>query len=180
MKAANLQWLWLKTRSRLRTALARQFYRDPGPEIARSILVAGTARSGTTWLANIIDAQLGCRILFEPFHPKVEAYEADQLFPYVRPGEQAPRLHQYAERVLRGQIRDPWIDSEATRLWPKYRLIKDVRLNLVLKWFCDTFPEVPVLLIVRHPCAVVLSRMEAGWEADGDIQLDALARPAPA
>jgi hypothetical protein len=31
------------------------------------------------------------------------------------------------------------------------------------------FPEVPLLFIVRHPCAVVLSRMQLGWATDTDI-----------
>ena len=34
----------------------------------------------------------------------------------------------------------------------------------------DTFPHVPLLYVVRHPCAVVLSRMEANWDPEPDIR----------
>jgi hypothetical protein len=49
-------------------------------------------------------------------------------------------------------------------------LIKESRANLFLKWLVEAFPQVRVLSLTRHPCAVVLSRMEAGWEADQDIE----------
>ena len=48
--------------------------------------------------------------------------------------------------------------------------MKEIRANLALKWLHDNFPEVPIILIVRHPCAVVLSRMELGWATDHDIE----------
>jgi hypothetical protein len=33
----------------------------------------------------------------------------------------------------------------------------------------DNFPQPPVLFIIRHPCAVVLSRLKLGWATDSDI-----------
>jgi hypothetical protein len=48
-------------------------------------------------------------------------------------------------------------------------LIKEIRANLFLKWLNDTFPEVPLLFLVRHPCAVVSSRIQLGWATDTDI-----------
>ena len=42
-------------------------------------------------------------------------------------------------------------------------------MNLFLKWFSLRFPEVPLLFVIRHPCAVVLSRMQLGWGADSDL-----------
>ena len=40
----------------------------------------------------------------------------------------------------------------------------------MLKWLSDHFPDVPVIFLVRHPCAVVASRMELNWATDTDIQ----------
>jgi hypothetical protein len=47
----------------------RHRYRDTNRRRQDSILVAGTARSGTTWLGDILAGANG-RILFEPFHPQ--------------------------------------------------------------------------------------------------------------
>lgn len=52
---------------------------------------------------------------------------------------------------------------------PDYRLIKEIRANLFLKWMQQQFPQTPLLFILRHPCAVVLSRLQLRWATDSDI-----------
>jgi hypothetical protein len=166
----NTRWLHSRLRARARSAAVSRLFRDPLPNLDRSILLVGTARSGTTWLADILVSQLRCRLMFEPFHAKkVRDFNRFEIFHYMRPGDRDPSLYSYAGRVLRGEIRDPWIDSKVRYLRPRCRLIKEIRANLLLKWLVEAFPQIPVLFLMRHPCAVVLSRMEAGWEADEDI-----------
>lgn len=133
-------------------------------------MIAGTGRSGTTWLANIIASQIPCRIMFEPFHSRnVKRFRQFHYFQYMRPTEQSSELGSYCHQVFTGDIRNKWIDRQVEHILPKYRLIKDIRANLFLKWIHTMFPEVPLLFIVRHPCAVVLSRMQLGWATDTDI-----------
>jgi hypothetical protein len=147
------------------------FYINPDQDPSRSILVAGAARSGTTWLGDLISSRIACRILFEPFHPHlVPEYRNFNYFQYMRPGAQNPQLHSFAEQVFRGDIRNKWIDHQNEQLFPTHRLIKEIRANLALKWLHDHFPQVPIVFLLRHPCAVVLSRMELGWATDGDIE----------
>lgn len=152
-------------------AAARRLYRDcaGGPE--DSVVVAGTARSGTTWLAELIQEQLAARLLFEPFHPaQVPEYRDFHYFQYARVGDADPALHAFCARLLGGRIRNPWIDRQVSVLRPTARVVKPIRANLLLAWLRDAFPEVPMLLLVRHPCAVVLSRLELEWATDGDIR----------
>lgn len=133
-------------------------------------MVAGTARSGTTWLAEILAAELGRRILFEPFHPElVDAYRGYSLFQYLRPDADDPELERFVRLLLAGRLRHPWIDRQVNTLRPRGRVLKDVRACLLLGWLRRRFPEVPILFLVRHPCAVVASRMRLGWATDGDI-----------
>jgi hypothetical protein len=147
------------------------FYFNPDPDIRRSILVAGTARSGTTWLADLIAFQIPSRILFEPFNPDlVSEYRRFNYFQYMRPGTENPEFHAFAQKVFTGEIRSRWIDHKNERIISSFRLVKEIRANLALKWLNDNFPEVPIIFIVRHPCAVVLSRMELGWATDQDIE----------
>lgn len=155
---------------RLYHRLISHLYRDTNGDSRRALVVAGTARSGTTWLAEMIAAPLACRILFEPFHPgKVQAFSHFDYFHYERPFTDNAPLYTYCDTVLRGAIRHPWIDREASVLRPDYRLIKEIRANLFLKWMQQHFPHTPILLILRHPCAVVASRLQLQWATDSDI-----------
>lgn len=147
------------------------FYFNPNPDMRRSILVAGTARSGTTWLGALIASQIPSRILFEPFNPDlVSDYRRFHYFQYMRPGTENPEFYAFARKVFMGEIRNHWIDRHNERIISKFRLVKEIRANLALKWLHDNFPEVPIIFIMRHPCAVVLSRMELGWATDRDIE----------
>jgi hypothetical protein len=87
----------------------------------------------------------------------------------MRPLEENDEMVSYCKKVLSGRIRHEWVDRDVTYIFPKYRLIKEIRANLFLKWFTNNFPSIPVLFIIRHPCAVVLSRMDYAWDTEQDI-----------
>jgi hypothetical protein len=149
----------------------RTLYRDRNGDRTRSIMVAGTGRSGTTWLGEIIASQLRSRIMFEPFHCRyVAEYAQFRYFQYLRPGQDCPAMAEFCQAVFSGRIRNAWIDQQSRRLRPESRVIKDVRANLLLGWIAQRFPEVPRLFIVRHPCAVVHSRLQLNWDTDADLE----------
>lgn len=163
---------WVNKLSRRAAQLASSYLSvNPGKDFNKSIMIAGTGRSGTTWLGDLIASQIRCRVMFEPFNPDlVREYRDFNYFQYMRPGNENPALHEFARRIFSGEIRNRWIDHKNEQIFPQYRLIKEIRANLLLKWLHDRFPEVPILFIMRHPCAVVLSRMELGWATDADIE----------
>lgn len=164
------RWLLLKARKRAAVEICRRLYRDTNHDIRRSMIVAGAARSGTTWLADIIRSQVSCRVVWEPFSPgHVPAFSQFTELLYRRPFDVDQDLEGYVRRVLQGDSRDPWIDRNVDRIRPTYRLVKSVRAGLFLKWMHNVFPEIPLLYVVRHPCAIVLSRMEANWDPDPDL-----------
>ena len=167
---AHLRWRAQRLGQFARYSLLRRVYRETNHDIGNSLIVAGAARSGTTWLASIMQSQLACRLMFEPFHSgKVAAFHGHHYFQYMRPEEKCPTLYDYSKRVLSGDIRHAWVDRRVDRLRSHYRLVKEIRANLFLKWLADAFPQVPILFIIRHPCAVVLSRMKLDWATDSDI-----------
>lgn len=169
-KRRSLTWQYRKSCRRLRQMVYGQLYRDADRDITKSILIAGTGRSGTTWLADIIASQLPCRVMFEPFHSRmVSEFQRFHYFQYMRPAEQNRELWSFSRKVLSGNIRQPWIDRQVDCLRPKLRVIKEIRANLFLAWLHAVFPDVPILFMIRHPCAVVLSRMQLGWATDSDI-----------
>jgi hypothetical protein len=142
------------------------FYLDLGKGDHRSsVFLAGTGRSGTTWLSDVVNHGGGYRYVFEPFHPgKVDAFAHFRPRQYLRPDDRREEFVGPARRVLTGKLRDPWIDRFHRGFLPRRRLIKDIRANLLLGWIKANFPGTPIILLLRHPCAVVASRLALGWK----------------
>jgi hypothetical protein len=150
--------------------VVRRLYRDDDPALDRAVLIAGSGRSGTTWLADLLQTELHARILFEPFHSRlVDEFRRYRYFQYLRPDDPEPELEAFCHRLFSGAIRHPWIDREVQILRPRARVVKAIRANLFLAWLRRRFPEVPLVWVIRHPCAVVLSRLELGWDTDRDL-----------
>jgi hypothetical protein len=100
---------------------------------------------------------------------KGDALSRLQYFQYLRPREEHAALNSFCQRLFRGEIRDSWIDSEIRCLRPRFRLIKEIRATLFLGWLHEQFPDVQMMLLFRHHCAVVASRVSLDWATDGDL-----------
>ena len=162
---------------RLRAALLRHLYVDRDRDPAASIVVAGSARSGTTWLGDLVAQATRARIVFEPLNTdRVAELRPFGAFPYRRPDDVDPALEAVCRRLLGGALSGAWVDREVDRIVSQRRVVKLVRGNLLLAWLAQRFPRVPMFLLVRHPCAVVASRMALGWDPGPDLEA-LLARP---
>lgn len=144
--------------------------RDFGGDHRDAALLAGSGRSGTTWLADLISRGGGYRLVFEPFHPERrgirEHFNSKQ---YLRADDEREDLLAPARAIFSGKDRSLWTDRFRGRLLARRRrLVKDIRANLMLGWVKANFPEMPVILLLRHPCAVVLSRLRLGWRDNLD------------
>lgn len=172
MKVPSPPRAWRLRRAflRVKRRIYRRLYRDRHPDLGRAMIVAGTGRSGTTWVADLVGSQIPVREIFEPFNPHlVPEYRQFHYFQYVRPDAPGREIEDFCRRLLRGEIRGPWVDRRVSRLRPEWRLVKTIRGVLLLAWLRRRFPEVPMVFILRHPCAVVASRLRLEWATDGDI-----------
>lgn len=135
------------------------------PGYKNSILLAGSGRSGTTWIADLINYQNQYRYLFEPFNPVRSDLCRGKLTPhkYIRANQQDSTLFEVVESLLSGKVRNISIDFCNRGLVYRKRLIKAICVNLALKWIRANFPEMPIILLLRHPCAVANSRVKRGW-----------------
>lgn len=134
-------------------------------DLGGTVLLAGSGRSGTTWLSQIINHGNAYRDIFEPFSPgkiTTVSHYAEQL--YLRPDEAGADYRDAAALLLAGRVRGPWTDGHNRKLIARRRLIKDIRLNLMLGWLGTQFPQAKQILALRHPCAVAHSRLKLGWE----------------
>ena len=158
----------------------------------KTIIIAGSGRSGATWLQDRIAEANGLRTIFEPLHP-VGVPEAGKFsFNYRDAAVDDPDLKKFMERVLTGNYRSLWMNYRIrpdrfnffrvgistavfnarvlARNYKKYRvqgqhglIIKFIRANLMLPWIIGQY-DVKALLVTRHPCAVIASRLKLGGE----------------
>ncbi len=144
--------------------LRGQIYFDLA-RLDRTVFLAGSARSGTTWVQDIIDYNNEYRVIFEPFHSEKTAILKNwNNRQYLRPENTDSNFLIPAEKILQGKIRSVWTDKFNKKIIARKRLIKDIRTNLSLKWIDTQFPEIRTILLLRHPCAVANSRMKLGWQ----------------
>lgn len=141
----------------------------------QTIFISGSGRSGTTWLQEIINYDNSYRILFEPFHiDKVDILKGWHYRQYIRPNSKDLRYIKPANQILSGNIRNAWIDKDNDPLINKKRIIKDIRTQFLLGWVHTAFPDIPILMIMRHPCAVANSKLALGWNANLDQHIKEL------
>ena len=151
------------------TNLARivrgQLYLDTSKSYKDTILLCGSGRSGTTWLAEIINNENSFRYMFEPFHPElVNIVKHFSKRQYLRDTDRREEYLLPASRIFSGKIRNFWIDRYNKQIRPQKRLIKDIRINLLLRWIKTNFPDISIVYILRHPFSVACSRLRLGWK----------------
>lgn len=149
----------------IKTKLFTSLYVDLNSSYKNSVFLAGTGRSGTTWVSSIINYNNEYRYIFEPFYSdKVDAVKNFKYRQYIRPDTQAKEFIEPARDILSGRVRSKWTDEYNKKFLSSKRLVKDIRANLLLSWLHNNFPEVPIILLLRHPCAVVNSHLKLKWD----------------
>ena len=141
--------------------------------MSRTIFVAGMGRSGTTLLADILNFHGRWRLLFEPFFPgRVSEASRFKYIHYLRRGYDDTMLIADARRILAGDIRNSWVDRVPVPAAANTLIIKDIRCNLMLAWLKNIAPQLPIVLIVRHPLQVAASWLRLNWGASPYTQSD--------
>lgn len=163
---------------RLRETLAKKITFDRHVGLKDTVFLSSMGRSGSTFISNIINHDNRYRIIFEPFRPGMTKGLQDITYPmYLDPERSDPKYHALFEKILKGRIHSDWVDIENRKIFPRARLIKAIRANLFLKWLHNHFPEVKYILLLRHPCAVVDSWLNAGFGDGTKAQQTLLANP---
>jgi hypothetical protein len=152
---------------RLRARVLSGLYVDLNRDYRNTIFLAGSGRSGTTWVSDIINYKDEYRYVFEPFHPeKVEICRHFRHKQYLRPEDRREEFLHPAQTILSGALRSRWADRFHSNFVSERRLIKDIRANLMLGWIRANFPEMLMVFLLRHPCAVANSKIKLGWKPD--------------
>ncbi len=140
---------------------------EEGPQEA--VWLFGDGRSGTTWLANVINHDQRLAYYFEPIHfgdaDLVGRVGGLRPTKYMSVDREAPALEGVVDEILRLRFaprRQPPPDAK------QGVLVKDIFANLMIGWLGERWPWVKKILLVRHPFAVAASKVRleerAGWQ----------------
>lgn len=158
----------IRERAKTLRGMAHLDRHDP----AATVLLAGSGRSGTTWLGQIINHANSYRDVFEPFHPQhVKRVHGWPMMRYLPADDRSDPAGPTVKALLAGRIRSKWTDRYNRRALPERRLVKAIRVNLMLGWVARCCPGTTMLYAMRHPCAVVHSRVKLGWSTHLDQML---------
>jgi hypothetical protein len=162
--------------------VANEAFIDLHRSPARALYVASWQRSGSTWLAQIVASMPGTRLVFEPANIRQHLYTRGQprlvSLPTSGPGSQLGEDGSILAKAIDGSLRSPWMDRMNTTRRATRRVVKDVRTIAILPWIADAFPDVPMVVLLRHPVAVAHSIIELGWVGGPDMEA-AVGRPRP-
>jgi hypothetical protein len=123
------------------------------------VWLIGDGRSGTTWTADLIKHGTRFREMFEPFHPRfVESMSFLQPHQYLRPAATCERLERIASSVFSGRFTHPRVDSANRHYKYDGILVKDIFAHLFARWASLRFPDVRIILLLRNPFSVALSK----------------------
>ena len=143
--------------------------------IQDTIVVAGTPRSGTTWLLELLRSLSGYKALNEPLlYEEARAEYGFSWRTYLSPDDPAPKQSAYMQTILSGRLglSPAWhfedrsrIQQLVTQATRRRLVVKFCRANRMLHWLVRRFDVRGLVFIVRHPCAVVASMLRhGGWE----------------
>lgn len=139
--------------------------------IKEKVWLIGDGRSGTSWLADLINFDSSYQYLFEPVHPYRNPVMRDYgLFPFRHPDEQDVDLERVVKAIFSARVFTP--DSrvaETQALCPEKLLVKDIFAHLMVKWAANKIDGLKIVVLVRHPFAVAVSKRKfssAIWKTD--------------
>jgi hypothetical protein len=136
----------------------------------KPILITGSHRSGSTWLASMLALSEDTLIAHEPFNIEPWAFALDGLarywFTYAPALPQDAALEAFG-RVLERRTRKIFLKSQPQHWFPPLRrgrlIVKDPIAALSCDWLAKNF-DLEVIVLVRHPAAFAASLKRLGWK----------------
>jgi hypothetical protein len=141
--------------------------------IIDTIVIAGTGRSGSTWLGEMLRGLRGYKFLNEPFMDTPLRRRT-----YLGSTENAPMaISAYVQRALSGQLWRSWkwrfeADTRGGMLFEfatcRKVVVKFTRALRMVRWMHQHYRVRGMIVLIRHPCAVISSMLRhgGGWHAE--------------
>jgi Sulfotransferase domain len=130
-----------------------------------NIFIFSTARSGSTWLMEIISSQPQIKFINEPLLMSQFDYPGAPLpasWEFLLPhAERKSKLESYFHQLLANRlgVGSPAPFSRFHRFISRRFVVKDLRCHDLMNWFEKQF-NFKIIYLVRHPIPTALSRKE--------------------
>ncbi len=138
--------------------------------VDETVIVSGVPRSGTTWLSEMLVKQPGYKLLSEPLYLRGPVKHQDlnlEWRTHIHPEEEREDVEKYIRRALSGRIPGHYLLTSTTLLGrvieffrSQKNIVKFVRASRMLGWILNKFEVRGIVLLLRHPCAVVASQIQ--------------------
>jgi hypothetical protein len=139
-------------------------YVDLRHDIRDTTLVVSTGRSGSTWVAEVLNHRNEYRLVFEPFRrERVRKARGFRLGQYIDPSDQGHPLGPTIDALLAGKVRSWWTDRPNRRRIVSRRIVKEIRITNLVPWIRARHPALRIVYAVRDPVGVAKSWLELGW-----------------
>ncbi|WP_053990072.1 sulfotransferase domain-containing protein [Mangrovimonas sp. TPBH4] len=153
---------WKNRKERLRNIAISKLYSYYPFRYKRTVWLIGAGRSGTTWIASLINIDASFRELFEPFHSCY--YELKDVgfyhHKYLNKQSLNIELRQLAKKIFQGAFYQKRSDEGNDLIWnTRYEniLVKDVFSNLMAFEVYRENRQIKPILLIRNPFEVALS-----------------------
>ena len=87
----------------------------------KPLVVAGSGRSGTTWVVDSISKANNLRTIFEPLHPTVVKGASNYAYQFIDKDSLDEKLRKFFDKIFAGEINNIWVNYRVRkdRLKPK-------------------------------------------------------------
>lgn len=155
-----------------------KIFKRKGYDAQKTIIILGSTRSGSTWLAELISSVPGHIQIFEPMNAQYIKPARDiniERNMYLTKEDSWQEGAFFFNRIFSGKLVNPWLCSQIKpkEVISSNRLVvKFVRGNMLLDWMLHNMSVLPPALVVRHPCAVIASQLHKGWTPNLKVLLN--------
>jgi hypothetical protein len=133
----------------------------------KRLMILGSPRSGTTWLAEIINSTGEYKYLFEPFHGgKVKEWKGLGFYPTISAQDiyNQPKRHDALIKIFEGDVdpKNSWVwEHGEQHKGAKHIMVKAVRAHYMTDAIQELFPDIKIIVILRKPVATIKSQIKS-------------------
>ena len=155
-------------RGLIASLVCKVLYRK-GFEPSKTLVITGSTRSGSTWLAELVSSIDGHSQIFEPMYDRYVPQARDAGITrnmYLNENDIWPEGERFFKQVMSGKVVNMWTASQIPfkkAINTERLVVKFVRANLLLGWLSKNVNMLPPAMVIRHPCAIIQSQLRKGW-----------------
>ena len=139
------------------------------------VYIVGLPRSGTTWIASVINTARSVKYFHEPFNCSNFIGASRFCMKYLVESGDDVEFARYCSKAFKGEILS---DCSRTMLAPSYRRYPQLPGRVVVKDVCsclavecvESLFDPMIVLVIRHPCAVAASWHRLDYDIDRHLE----------